>query len=239
MLGSDGFAGPDAGGPPSLFVLDADDLFQTDPDTLEVIQDRLGEFYDRHRLPIYLAIHAGLITSTPGERAEELRREWLGDRYGFVLVFDTDTGELGLGRPIETIREGADADPATAMSRIPSYELIEVMLKVRESMEDNPDPIAHLDQLTKRLVQEFDACLARLEKPGPRGPKLMFALAVIGVIAIIALAALFAVRWFSRSEEQAGRLRWFPDVLVGHRLGAPCGGGRISSRSFREAGGAS
>ena len=58
----------DPGAPPPSFVLDEDDLFRTDPKTLREIRDRLGEFYDRHKLPLYLAVHAGLIGSTPGER---------------------------------------------------------------------------------------------------------------------------------------------------------------------------
>jgi len=220
-------------------VLDEDGLFRTDPKTSREISDRLGEFYDRHKLPVYLAVYAGMISSSPGERAEELRREWLGDRYGFVLVYDTDTAELGLGRPLETHGNGAGSDPATEIGRIPSYELIEVMLKVRESLGDTPDRIAHLDALTKQLVNEFDASLGRLEKPPRRGPMLMFGLAVVGVIAGLTLVAMFAARWISRADEQSGRTLKLPDVLVGRRLGAPCGGGRISSREYREPAGGS
>jgi len=229
-----GFGAQDQSAPPPSFVLDDDDLFRSDSKTLREIRDRLGEFYDRHELPVYLAVYAGLIGSTPGERAEELRREWLGERYGFVMVYDTDTGELGLGRSLETCSDGADGDPATEIGRIPSYELIEVMLKVRENLGDNSDRIAHLDTLTKQLVTEFDACLERLEAPPRRGPMLMFAFAVIGAIAAMALVAMFAASWISRADEQSSRTLKLPDVLVGQRLGAPCGGGRISSREFRE-----
>lgn len=209
-------------------------MFRSDPKTLQEIRDRLGEFYDRHELPVYLAVYAGLISSTPAERAEELRREWLGDRYGFVLVYDTDTGTLGFGRPIKAPGNGGDSDPAAGIGRIPSYELTEVMNKVRENLGNNPDSLAHLDDLTERLVSEFDASLARLEAPPRRGPMLMFGVAVVGVIALIALAAMFASRWISRADAESGRVLELPDVQVGQRLGAPCGGGRVSSREFRE-----
>ena len=53
------------------------------------------------------------------------------------------------------------------------------------------------------------------------------------------LVAMVAVRFFSRAEAQSGRVRRLPDVEVAQRLGAPCGGGRISSRAFREPAGGS
>jgi hypothetical protein len=232
-----GFGDAGAGDPPPSFVLDEDDLFRSDPKTLREIRDRLGEFYDRHKLPVYLAVYVGMIGSDPGERAEDLRRAWLGERYGFVLVYDTDTGELGLGRPIREPGNNGESDPAAEIGRIPSYELIEVMSKVRENLGNNPDRVAHLDDLTKLLVTEFDACLERLETPHRRGPMLMFGVAVVGVIAMIGLVAMFASRWISRADAQAGQTLRFPNVQVGQRLGAPCGGGRVSSREFREPGG--
>ena len=111
---------------------------------------------------------------------------------------------------------------------------LQVMVKVREEHEADPDRIVHLDTLTKKLVAELDASLARLEAPPRRGPMLMFGMAVLGVIAMLALLAMFIARWIERADQESGRVMRLPDVKVGERLGAPCGGGRISSKEFRE-----
>jgi hypothetical protein len=44
---------------------------------------------------------------------------WLGDRYGFILVFDEDTGELGLGRSIE-FEDTENAGKTGHVEQIPS-----------------------------------------------------------------------------------------------------------------------
>lgn len=221
--------------PPASYVLDEADLFRHDTATLRRIAERLGDFDQRHGLPIYLAVYSGLIGTTPAQRAVDLHRAWLGERYGFVLVFDSDTGDLGLGRPFEPDRaDSPDAPRAAATGRIPSYELLEIMLRVNEQMKPTDQRVEHLDRLTAGIVAEFDACLARLEAPVSRGERLRFGLIVVGMIAAIGLLALVAIRLWSHAEAQAGRTHRFPTVLVGQRLGAPFGGGRVNVRQFRD-----
>jgi uncharacterized membrane protein YgcG len=223
--------------PPASYVLDEADLFRHDTASLRRISERLAGFDTRHRMPIYLVVYAGLIGTTAAQRAVDLHKAWLGERYGFVLVFDSDSGDLGLGRPFEPDRAVAnEAARAAATGRIPSYELLEIMLRVNERMESAADRVQHLDRMTNGIVNEFEACLERLEAPASRAERLRFGLIVVGVIAGIALVALVATRWWSQAEAHAGRAYRFPSVLVGQRLGAPYGGGRVSSRQFRETG---
>ena len=57
-------------------------------------------------------------------------------------------------------------------------------------------------------------------------------LLAIGLIAAAGLVALFVVAGLKRAEAKSLERYVFPKISVGTRLGAPYGGGKISSRSF-------
>ena len=234
-VGGGDFLGAFPTTPPASHVLDDADLFRHDTATLQRISERLTALDARHKLPVYLAVYAGLIGTTPAQRAADLHRAWLGERFGFVLVFDSDTGDLGLGRPFAPDRaDGPGAPGATAPGRIPAYELLEVMLRVNEHLKPSPERVEHLDRLTAVIAAEFDNCLDRLEAPLSRGDRLRFGLIIVGVIAALGLVGLIGMRLWSQAHAQTGRAWHFPTVLVGKRLGAPHGGGCVTARRFRE-----
>lgn len=53
-----------------------------------------------------------------------------------------------------------------------------------------------------------------------------------GLMAGMLLIGLLVGAWIRRSDRKVTERLVFPEVTVGMRLGAPCGGGKISSRSF-------
>jgi len=222
--------------PPASHVLDEAELFRHRPEVLERISSRLVDFEKRRGIPIYLVVYPGLFGTKPARRAADLQRMWLGNRYGFILVFDRDTGELGLGRSIE-FEDTENAGKAGHVMQIPSYELLEIMLRINERMKPGDDKVEYLDRLVGEVVGEFDASLNQLDAPVSQGERLHFVLIVVGLIAALGLMALIFFRWLSAAEEKTGRRYRFPPVLVGQRLGASYGGGKVRSKSFRGASG--
>ena len=55
----------------------------------------------------------------------------------------------------------------------------------------------------------------------------------VGLLAGTGLVALLVVAGLKRAESKALERFVFPKIGVGMRLGAPYGGGKVSSRSFR------
>ncbi|TAE73096.1 MAG: hypothetical protein EAZ65_04725 [Verrucomicrobia bacterium] len=75
----------------------------------------------------------------------------------------------------------------------------------------------------------------RVAAPGTRLPdegRAQRVAQAIGVLATAGLGSLLATALLKRADTRARDRHFFPDVEVGQRLGAPCGGGKIRSRSF-------
>jgi hypothetical protein len=54
----------------------------------------------------------------------------------------------------------------------------------------------------------------------------------IGLISVAGLVSLLVVAGLRRAEARSLERYVFPKIAVGGRLGAPYGGGKVSSRSF-------
>ena len=85
------------------------------------------------------------------------------------------------------------------------------------------------------LVIETDRGTFRFEQAAPKDhTRARMIVLAIGLLAGTGLLALLVVAGLKRAESKAQERYVFPQVNVGMRLGAPYGGGKISSRSFRE-----
>lgn len=219
-------------------VFDEARLFARDPERRQAIVESLETLEDKHGFRIYYALFDSLFGRSLDERAHVLREAWLGDRPGMVVVLETDSGAFQIGRAEPEVTE---VEPGVEMPIRGDLELSPVELsglvrdlegRLRESTGSG-DFAARLGTgLAEGVAAILDERAAAPE--GGTRPK-MIALAV-GLIAATGLIALLVVAGLKRAESKAMERYVFPKIGVGIRLGAPFGGGKVISRSFRNHG---
>lgn len=222
--------------PPASRVLDEDGLFQRDRRRLAAISERLVQFGTEHEWPVYLVVCTGLLGTTPDERAAVLHEAWVGSqREGLVLVLETDSKAVGLGRSLELADAAAGAS-SLWRPRITPCELDEIRAKVGRELDGVDDPVELADRLSAGWVGALADLLDRRQAGGGATDRLRFALIVVGAACVVGLSALVAARVVARADARQRLVHRLPEVRVEVRLGAPYGGGRVSSRSFRGGG---
>jgi hypothetical protein len=211
---------------PMGHVLDDAGLFDRYPEQLVEISARLMELEEEHDLPVYIAIYGGLLRSGIKEQTEGLYAKWVGkDVDGVVVVWDSDTRQLEFGLPSAGYYDlGAEDGSAT---RLPDQRMRPVLSEVFANVKGIESKRAYVDRLSEILVARLDQMLREGERQGgvSAGRVVVATLLLGGVLAGIALCARRLVRG---SGVESRRQCYFPDVLVGSRLGATSGGGRVA-----------
>lgn len=213
--------------PPESGVLDTGGLFQRDTAALERMREGIRHLGDEHGYRIYVVAEPVFISTTAAELAARLQDAWLPEGNGLVVVFESDSRSLGLGRDV---REKPDAAITEAL--VPTHEMAAVLHEAVARTDAGLAPPIYLETLVGNLVSGFDGYFDRRAAPPPPGRSLRFALLTIGGLALLALGVI-AVGALSRMQSMAGsRTLRFPTVDQPERLGAPSGG-EVVSRSFR------
>ncbi len=230
--GADGYPVPPK---PAFQVIDEARIFQLEPDRLRAIAGRLRDLRERYDFPLYVAIHDSLIGTNTAEQAQRLQDAWIGKESGLVVVIETDSGRFSVGRPLrksETFDIGAEL-PVMGPADLSQVELTGVLSRAAGRVLTITDRQARAETLAVGLAEEIGAVLeARRNEPEPRN-KIRTIVLGVGLLAGCGLVAMVALAFLRRSESKAARRYVFPRIAVGQRLGAPYGGGRVSSRSFR------
>jgi hypothetical protein len=215
--------------PPGSGIRDAGGFFSRSPDAMARISEKLRKLEADHGFRILLLVEPVLIGTTAPDLAEQLRESWLPQGGGLVVVFESDTRNLGFGR--DPVESPAGGDP---IREIPAHETVTILQRVRESTDPKLDSTAYIESLMGKLAAEFDSYFKRRATPPPAGRSLRIGLLTIGALTLLALAAI-VVGSLTRLPSVAGPRTWrFPVVDRPERLGAPCGGGNVTTRRFRE-----
>lgn len=179
---------------------------------------------------IFLVIERSLISSNANDMAAQLQQEWLPEGGGMVVVYESDTRELGLGRnldPEEGISEGEIG--------VPSYELFRIIghaLTAADKKEGAEKPEIFIEALMAEICEEIEAYFAKKEAPAESGRSLRLALVTVGALSLLALCGM-GLSWLSgKADRRQAETRVFPVIDVPERLGAPYGGGGGGSGSF-------
>ncbi|NNM29375.1 MAG: hypothetical protein HKO57_07635 [Akkermansiaceae bacterium] len=216
---------------PDSHVFDSAELFKRDPDTFRQISERLTGLREKHGLPVYLAVYGGILTGGVSDRAEALYATWVGKgNDGVVVVCDTDTRSLDMGLPPAS-HHGISVDE-DRLTRLPDYKMIPIMRKMQVELNGEEDQVLYLDRMTEILAEDLDALLSARREGLRDVSTWKFILAVLVVGAVLAGLGVLGHRFISNADLRARQRFYLPDVMVGSRLGAPCGGGRVSESSF-------
>lgn len=179
---------------------------------------------------IFLLIERSLISSNANDMAAQLQQAWLPDGGGLVVVYESDTQELGFGRNL---------DPGEGITvgkiGVPSYELFRIIgkaLAVADKKEGSEKTEVFIEALVVKICEEIEAYFARKEAPVESGRSLRLALVTVGALSLLALCGM-GLGWLTgRADKRQAETRFFPVIDVPERLGAPYGGGGGGSGSF-------
>ena len=212
--------------PPANGIQDNAKLFRRKPEVEARLAGELRSLQEKHRFQIYVVVESLLVTGDVFRRASELQRAWLPKGGGMVVVFETDTKALGFGR-------GYDDSPGFTHETVPSYETIEILTQVGSQLKKTDPPDVYLDTVVTQLVRGYEGYFKRKGAPVPEGRGLRLGMIIAGGISALALIALLIAWFLHRADHISGRTTYyFPPVDADERLGAPYGGGAVSSRRF-------
>ncbi|MCW1922242.1 hypothetical protein OKA05_06735 [Luteolibacter arcticus] len=226
--------------PPADRVLDEARIFARSPDRHQAIAGALAALEEKHGFPFYYVLYSSLYGRNLSDRAHALQHAWLGDAPGIVLVLETDSRNFRVGQAAskkDEIRTGTMLPVAGPKELAPS----DLAMIVR-GMEESLRQAANGEEFAERLATGMTAGISTLldeRAAAPEGStRSRLILLAVGFGAAAGLISLLVVAGLKRAEAKALERFVFPKATVGTRLGAPFGGGKVSSRSFqnREAG---
>lgn len=222
--------------PPADGILDEARILSRDPARYRAIAEAIAELEAKHGFRMYYALYDTLISSNAGDRAITLQRAWLGEKPGIVLVIETDRGTF---RFEQAAPKKEKIGPAQSMevadpSSISAFALGDLIHDIEPALRESKDR----GEFAEKLGIGFSQGVLKLLDERAAAPKdntrVRMIVLAIGLLAGTGLVALLVVAGLKRAESKAQERYVFPQVNVGMRLGAPYGGGKISSRSFRE-----
>lgn len=223
--------------PPEERLLDESRVLARDEERRAAVVAALADLEEKHGFRLYFVLYDSLYGRSVADRARVLREAWLGDRPGMVMVLETDSRTFRLGMPAPPQKE---IEPGTRLEMPESTDLSSLdVSNVLRGLEGSLMTAGDRGEYALRLgtgvaagvSAVFDERAARPES----STKSRMTLLAIGLIAAAGLVALLVVAGLKRAEAKALERFVFPKVSVGTRLGAPYGGGKISSRRFGRA----
>jgi len=214
--------------PPAAGLRDKAGIFQRNGAALARITGQIQQLREEHDFQIYVVVESVLVNGNPQKLAAELQNEWLPSGKGMVLVYETDSRTPAFGQSTDQ-KFGAEAETG----QVPSYETMAILVALGDGMDRTEPPDVFLEKLITRLTEGYGDYFKRKEAPVPKGRSMRLVLIIVGGAAGLALIGLGAA-WLLNRTDRGNRLRkyFFPETDAVERLGAPYGGGAISSRRF-------
>jgi hypothetical protein len=214
--------------PPPDGIADRAGMFQRNPALFGKIANRLRQIREDHGYAVYLVVESVLVKDDPHLLATELRQAWIPDGNGIVLVFEMDSRRLSLGQQFEqTI-----AADGQIRGGIPSFEMNAIILKASQGMNTKTSPEEFVDFFLTGVTDGLNDYFRRKNSSVPDSRSVRLAMVIIGGASVLALIGLGAAWLLKRSDRKGGGCFFFPEIETSERLGAPYGGGAVSSRRF-------
>ena len=205
--------------PPDCGVLDQSGFLNRDSGAFKRISEQIQKMEPDHGFKIYLVVEPVLIATSAPEMAAELRQTWIPDGNGLVIVFESDSRNLGFGRDL-----AGPPDPSGNPRQVPAHEVTALLNRALGSTDSKLATEAYLENFVGKLIGELDAYFIRRATPPPADRSVKIGLLIAGTLALLGLAAIGLGGWVRHSSMAGVRSFRFPTVDRPERLGAPCGG---------------
>lgn len=220
--------------PPADGILDQARIFNRSPERHRAVAEALAALEEKHQFRLYYVLYNSLYGRSLSDRAHDLQQAWLGDAPGLVLVLETDSRNFRVG---QATPKPAEIEPGAKLPLIGPKELAPSDLgAIVRGFEESLRGLANTGEFAERLATGMTAGISTVldERAAvPEGStRSRLVLLAVGFGAAVGLISLFVVAGLKRAEAKALERFVFPKASVGMRLGAPFGGGKISSRSF-------
>ncbi|MFT3992253.1 MAG: hypothetical protein QM680_12675 [Luteolibacter sp.] len=213
--------------PPQDMVTDESGLFEGNPQALQRMRQALRKLAEERGFKIYVVIRSVLIGSNSTQLAGQLQQAWVPQGDGLVLVYESNSKSLGMGR-------GYDEDVTAPDQKwlIPSHEMMGIFSGSTKSLEGRLPPAEFMERLILRLAAECSGYFAKMDEPAPGGRIGRLAVLAFGAFLLLALVGFgLRVLLSGLGHGRAPKYR-FPKTDVPQRLKAPFGGGKVMVRRF-------
>lgn len=219
------FSQPDQAKPPASMLLDRDALLARQPEVAQRLSNKLQALRRDLGFELYLVIQSGLDSEGADTTASILQERWVPERNGMVVVYESDSKTLGLGRPFMTDQRFDGV--------VSSLDMVVVLSKAVKAVDPTQPHEQLLESLIDHMTEGFRNCVKQASEPPPPGRSLRLGLFALGAGSTLALGALI-VGWLVTRELRDKDLRFgFTEIDRPERLGAPFGGGVVSTRRFK------
>lgn len=213
--------------PPDFGIRDEGGFFNKNSGATKRISDKLRKLEADHGFKIFLMVEPVLIATTAPELAAQLQQSWLPDGGGLVVVYESDNRSLGFGREV-----GGGAGETEIMGLVPAHDTAGILRRSKDATDLKLAPEAYIEALMGNLVAEFESYFVRRAAPLPAGRSLRLGLLTVGALTLLALSAIIVGSLAKLPSVAGTRSYHFPAVDRPERLGAPCGGGNVTTRRF-------
>lgn len=213
--------------PPSLGIRDDSGFFLRDEAAFERISQKILKLEADHGYRIYLMVEPSLIGTTASELSSQLRQAWIPDTNGLVVVFETDSRSLGIGR-----NPDSPSNLENSTEVMPTHEAAAAIRRAIQAADSALMPAAYIESLMENLVAQCNDYFVRRDKPVTAGRTLRIWLLAIGGLTLLGLGAI-VLGWLIRHTDRKSQLATFhfPAVDRPERFGAPCGAS-VTARRF-------
>ena len=211
---------------PARGLMDDGGLFQRNPSIAEKIEDRIKSLAEHHGFHIHLVVEPSIMTATPPDLAERLRLAWLPDGDGIVVVYESDSRSIGIGRQMME-------DPAAGGPRVPGHVSEAIINGVLAATDRSLPSETYVETLAANLTEAFGDHFRRRAIGPPREQSGKLAMAVMAVVAAFGLLGAGVAALTKLKSVRGIRSFHFPPVEKPERLQAPAGAS-VTSRAFRE-----
>jgi hypothetical protein len=222
---------------PADGILDEARMFARSPERHQAVASALAALQEKHGFPFYYVLYNSLYGRSLDDRAHALQQAWLGESPGIVLVLETDSKQFRVGQGATKqdkvpVQSGA-ALPVTGPKELAPSDLGTIMRGMEGSLLQAPSTEEYSERLATGMATGISKVLDERVAAPEGTTKSRLVLLAVGFGAAVGLISLLVVAGLKRAEAKALERFVFPKATVGTRLGAPFGGGKVSSRSFR------
>jgi hypothetical protein len=208
-------------------------VFSASVERLVELENRIESTAELSGVKVYVALFDTLIGRSLPEELANLQEAWLGDEVGVLLVLECDSGRWLLawsdGGAVSS--EGMPAVPVVRRGAVPGPEQLRIEQNLRELGPPKQRSVDDISRLVTTLIDGVETAVAEEARPGGWTKEVV--VMVVGLLAALLLAAMLGWAWVKRNAKRAKERLIFPEVSISRRLGAPYGGGKITTRRFR------
>ncbi|MFV1994474.1 MAG: TPM domain-containing protein [Verrucomicrobiales bacterium] len=208
--------------PPPDRILDQGRIFDFEQETRERVSAILANLSENYGIEAYVAAYSFLLNDTINRRAERLKRQWVGDARGLILVYVSGSDQM-------TFATAEDLNDF-----LPRFELEHIFrtaaITAQQQEKSAQRILAALEQIATSMTEK----LGSKQQQRSLLQRDIFGLFLLVVLAILVILGLgiFVARIQHRLDDEREAFYYFPPVEVTARYGAPFGGGTSVFTSY-------